>query len=268
MATTDPPTTNPPTFKFEDLNNPINPYRLETSDNPGILLERFSPQNGPRIYELKKALANLSQDTDTVSIYYGKLKSLWDELSIYDPLPVCSCDSTKVISDRYQRDCVIQFLMGLHDSFTNVRDQLMLIDPLPPVTKVFSYIQQQERHRHITLVVPSIDTIALAARKFSPKPSNFVAKKDKSYYSYCKITGHTWAKCFKSGNAEAPLCTHCEMTGHRAERCYKLHGYPPGHKLHKPLIHAAVVESSTSLGSSESNMALTKKQYNELMALL
>lgn len=65
------------------------------------LQDRFSPQNGPCIYELKKTLANLSQETDTVSTYYGKLKSLWDELSLYDPLPVCSCASTKVISDRY-----------------------------------------------------------------------------------------------------------------------------------------------------------------------
>ncbi|KAF5480663.1 hypothetical protein F2P56_001396 [Juglans regia] len=40
------------------------------------LQDRFSPQNGLRIYELKKTLANLSQEADTISIYYGKLKSI------------------------------------------------------------------------------------------------------------------------------------------------------------------------------------------------
>lgn len=38
MATISPPINNPTTIKFEDLNNTTNPYRVETSDNPGILL--------------------------------------------------------------------------------------------------------------------------------------------------------------------------------------------------------------------------------------
>lgn len=50
----------------------------------------------------------------------------------------------KTLLDLYQRGCVFQFLMGLHDTYYHVRDQIMLLDPLPPVTKVFSLIQQQE----------------------------------------------------------------------------------------------------------------------------
>ncbi|KAA8523689.1 hypothetical protein F0562_010112 [Nyssa sinensis] len=55
------------------------------------LQDRFSQQNGPRIFQLKKSLAGILQDNDSVSVYYGKLKTLWDELSIYDPIPVCNC---------------------------------------------------------------------------------------------------------------------------------------------------------------------------------
>ncbi|XP_040988993.1 uncharacterized protein LOC121236615 [Juglans microcarpa x Juglans regia] len=86
------------------------------------LQEPFSQQNGPRIFQLKMALAALSQDHDSVSIYYGKLKSLWDELAIYDPIPVCNCGTMKILLDRYQRDSVLQFLMGLHDSYSSIRD--------------------------------------------------------------------------------------------------------------------------------------------------
>ncbi|XP_041000611.1 uncharacterized protein LOC121246502 [Juglans microcarpa x Juglans regia] len=64
------------------------------------LQERFSPQNGLRIYELKKTLATLTQDDDLVNTYYSKLKTLWDELCVYDPLHVCSCGSTKFLTDR------------------------------------------------------------------------------------------------------------------------------------------------------------------------
>ncbi|XP_042946089.1 uncharacterized protein LOC122279474 [Carya illinoinensis] len=50
------------------------------------LEECFSHQNGPRIFQLKKSLSSLLQEHDSVSTYYGKLKTLWDELSLYDPL--------------------------------------------------------------------------------------------------------------------------------------------------------------------------------------
>lgn len=123
--------------------------------------------------------------------------------------------------------------MSLHDSFTNVRDQIMLIDPLPPINKVFSYIQQQERHHHITFAAPPVDTNVLVARR----PSQFFPKRDKPYCTHCKITGHTLAQCFKSENATALICTHYEMIGHFVERCYKLHGYPPRHKYHKPRLN-------------------------------
>ncbi|KAF5465288.1 hypothetical protein F2P56_015308 [Juglans regia] len=70
------------------------------------LQDCFSQQNGPRIFQLKKTLSSLLQDNDSVSIYYGKLKTLWDERSIYDPIPACNCGSMKTLLDRYQRLCI------------------------------------------------------------------------------------------------------------------------------------------------------------------
>ena len=42
-------TSDPLTFNFADLRNPNNPYRLETSDNPGVLLvtEPLTTENYP-----------------------------------------------------------------------------------------------------------------------------------------------------------------------------------------------------------------------------
>jgi hypothetical protein len=70
------------------------------------LQDHFSNQNGLRIYHLKKTLANLSQENDIVNVYYGKLKTIWDETLIYDPIPSYNCGAMKIISDRYQRDYV------------------------------------------------------------------------------------------------------------------------------------------------------------------
>ncbi|KAK6912801.1 Retrotransposon gag domain [Dillenia turbinata] len=128
------------------------------------LQDHYSQQNGPRIFQLKRALASLTQAQDSVSVSYGKLKVLWDELSMYDPIPSCSCGKLKVFLDRYQRDCVIQFLKGLNESYANTRDQIMLLDPLPAVNKVFSMIHQQEIQHKLGTNIPMAESMALTTR--------------------------------------------------------------------------------------------------------
>ncbi|KAF9687565.1 hypothetical protein SADUNF_Sadunf02G0106600 [Salix dunnii] len=157
------------------------------------LRDRFTHQNSPRIFQLKRDLANLSQNQDNISTYFGHLKTLWDELAIYDPLPDCLCGKLKILHDRYDRDCVIQFLMGLSDAYSNSRDQIMLLDPLPSLNRVFSMIQQQERQH---LMIPSIKTPDLMAMMAKPNftfSKNFSRttsqKTNRPYCSYCKLPG-------------------------------------------------------------------------------
>ncbi|XP_022894112.1 uncharacterized protein LOC111408600 [Olea europaea var. sylvestris] len=143
------------------------------------LQDRFSQQNGPRIFQLKKSLASISQDNDSISFYRGKLKTFCDELSVYDPIPVCNCGTMKTLVDRYQPDCVFQFLMGLHGNYSNVRDQIMLLDPLPPATKVFSLIQQQERQHSLVQPSPSPDSMAMAFKRAYSTPKYPTQQKER-----------------------------------------------------------------------------------------
>ncbi|XP_024164426.1 uncharacterized protein LOC112171477 [Rosa chinensis] len=47
------------------------------------LSEHFSQGNAPRIFEIQLDIASLKQEQQSVSAYYTKLKSLWDELATY-----------------------------------------------------------------------------------------------------------------------------------------------------------------------------------------
>ena len=44
---------------------------------------RFHQRNGPYIFNLKKEQMNLKQDTQSISMYFTKLKTIWKELNIY-----------------------------------------------------------------------------------------------------------------------------------------------------------------------------------------
>jgi hypothetical protein len=84
------------------------------------LNDRFSQGGGPRIFQLQKLLKNLSQENLSVSDYFTKIKSLWDELDNYDPIPSCTCGGMQVVHEKHNRDHVFQFLMGLDDSFAHI----------------------------------------------------------------------------------------------------------------------------------------------------
>ena len=43
----------------------------------------------------------------------------------------------------------MQFLMGLNESYNQIRGQILLIDPLPSINKVYSLLIQDESQRSI-----------------------------------------------------------------------------------------------------------------------
>jgi len=49
-----------------------------------------------------------------------------------------------------EEDQVHQFLMGLgNDAYSNVRSQILALDPLPPLDKIYSVVQQEENHKKV-----------------------------------------------------------------------------------------------------------------------
>jgi len=53
--------------------------------------ERFDKSNLTRIFYLWKEIGMLTQGTDSVTVYYSKMRDLWDELDVMVPNPSCDC---------------------------------------------------------------------------------------------------------------------------------------------------------------------------------
>jgi hypothetical protein len=115
------------------------------------LKERFSQKNGPRVFQLQKSISVLSQGNSSLSSYFTQLKSLWDEISNYRPIPPCSCGGMKVVAEHYHQEYIYQFLMGLNESLAAIRGQILLMEPLPTVNKVFSFVIQEEKQQEISV---------------------------------------------------------------------------------------------------------------------
>ena len=146
----------------------------------------------------------------TVTKYYTKFKRLWDQLLNFEPFLECSCGAMKILSASHDKAYVIRFLMGLNENFETLQSQILMYDPFPLMSKVYSLVLQGESHkntRHGSLT--SLQSNAMAMYTNSKGNSN-------------------WNK--GNGKKDKPFCIHCIMQGHTIEKCYKLHGYPPGYK--------------------------------------
>ncbi|KAH7576655.1 hypothetical protein JRO89_XS01G0125300 [Xanthoceras sorbifolium] len=204
------------------------------------LRERFSQSNAPRIFEIQRDIAYLRQEQLSVSAYYTKLKGLWDELSSY---------SDAVLGAQQDQQKLMQFLMGLNDSYSGIRGQILLMQPLPSVRQAYSSVSQEEKQRHLSSTHAATDSggsAAMAVRSnHSNKstPSSGTGRFDRPYSSHDFRSQEKSPDNFNGGRRidhdkkrsgygngrGRPHCTHCGELGHWVQTCYELHGYPAGH---------------------------------------
>ena len=117
------------------------------------LKDRLSQGNTPRLFELGKEISHLSQGSLSVSSYFTKFKTLWDEYANFQPFTVCTCTCTcgskSFQLDAQHKEHVFHFLMELNDSYGHIINQILMIEPFPSLSKVCSLILQEEKRRNI-----------------------------------------------------------------------------------------------------------------------
>ena len=84
------------------------------------LHDPFSQSNATRIFQIKQQLHRLSQGSLDLNTYYTRLNIFWDELKNYQPVLICNCGGMKAYMDYQQQEYVMQFLIGLNESYGGI----------------------------------------------------------------------------------------------------------------------------------------------------
>ncbi|WVY96778.1 hypothetical protein V8G54_028929 [Vigna mungo] len=250
------------------------------------LKHRFAQGDLARISALQMEATTLSQGELSVTEFFTKLRVIWDELDCFRPDPVCTCQTkcsctvSTVLSQRKNEDRAMQLLRGLNDHYTNIQSHILLLDPIPPISKIFSLVIQQERQLMNDHITASVTTTPFP----SSTPTSVTC-------NYCNKVGHQENTCFKkhgfpnqehktvktTNNNSRKVCTYCHRNGHTIDICFKKHGYPPGHKFSTKSGQVHNVISSTNADnqlksldterSSLETIQLTPQQYQILAEL-
>ena len=110
------------------------------------LRERFDKVNASRIYQLHKGIATIVQGSDNISVYFSKLRDLWVEFDSMVP-NLCDCPKSKDFVAHMESQKLMQFLMGLNESYDHARSQILMTTPTLSVNKAYSMLIERESQR-------------------------------------------------------------------------------------------------------------------------
>lgn len=103
----------------------------------------------------------------------------------------------------HSKEKLVQFLMGLNESYDHMRNHILIIDPLLSMNKVYSMVLRVEKQRKIHTNVTDDFNSAMMVKEQS-----------------LRSQGRKFTK------KENRHCDHYNTDGYTRDICFKLNGYP------------------------------------------
>ncbi|RVX15598.1 Retrovirus-related Pol polyprotein from transposon RE1 [Vitis vinifera] len=225
------------------------------------LRDQFSQKNAPAVFQIQKSIATMSQGTMTVAAYFTKIKALWDELETYrSPL---TCNQRQAHLEQREEDRLMQFLMGLDESYKVVRSNILMMSPLPNVRQAYSLIVQEEMQRQVSSEPTENFSIATAVPRKGGNPRQKMC-------DHCNRSGHAVDEC----RTLKFHCKFCDKRGHTEDRCRlkngsnnktgQFRGQRPFGRGNQPLANATKSQEMSDSTSSSTIQGFTTEQIQQL----
>jgi len=211
-------------------------------------------------------------------------------------VPTCSCGvncaTYKYDQKMKEREQLIQLLVGLNDVYKGVRGNVLMSRPLPNVSEAYYMLLQEEHQREMsseTHIIPQSaafynvnnshnlggqESLGLLGRNagfnnLGGRSNGYKDDYNSGGNGYTNNSSNNYTYNGGPHKNTTPtkqlFCDHCKMSGHIMQRCYKIHGYPPGHRLHKgKRLVASVTQAQDSSSWLEDTHHTTNNQDHVL----
>ncbi|KAL8143691.1 hypothetical protein V2J09_016723 [Rumex salicifolius] len=236
------------------------------------LKQRFGQPSLARTYQVQKELFNISQGTVSVSSYYTKFKRIWDEYFVLAELPKCgSCGILGPIPQMIANQQVLQFLVGLNESYNALRANVLMMKPTPKIGEVYQLVLQEEKQRLLLSNVSQVGTDSSAFHAYSKQgqSSNSYHNGGQNFNPKSNWKHGNSAQSNNTGNTTkgkpSYFCDHCKIPGHSISRCFKIHGYPKDFKEKRFAGNTTVDEHKSN---TEPSPSFTSSQYERILAII
>ncbi|GJT17301.1 ribonuclease H-like domain-containing protein [Tanacetum coccineum] len=148
----------------------------------------------------------LKQNGSSIADYYHKLNALWKQYDAMIELPKCVCNASNGFKKHNQLLKLMQLLMGLDDSYMQIRCSILSRKVLPDVRSVM-----------LPFLVRSLTELLLVVYTRPLRPNNL--DNNRQGGSSCMNNN-------RQGGGSDLVCENCGFNGHTIDRCFKIIGYP------------------------------------------
>ncbi|XP_073221494.1 uncharacterized protein [Cicer arietinum] len=208
------------------------------------LRDRFTKGNHFRLSDLLCDLHSIKQGDHNLSTLFTDFKILWDDHEDLRPTPS--------FKDQEYVTC---FLKGLNGNYSNIRTQILLMEKLPSISKVYYLVVQQEP----------------ASNLFPPDFAFFSVNFGNTNYRNTQKVGRGRGRAQPKSQM---FCTHCHKINHTVNSCYFKLCFPSGYrsnKNHNPNPLPPPETKSTPPSNSipkDHSPSVSKQDYHYLVNLL
>ncbi|XP_050897409.1 uncharacterized protein LOC127104260 [Lathyrus oleraceus] len=184
------------------------------------LQHHFSKTDHFILSDLLQHIHFMRQGDKSVTTYFNELKIHWEDLETLRVLPSCTCGAHATIKKQRDMEYVMCFLKGLNENYNTINSQILMIESLPDVLKVFSSILQHERQISSSSF---FDNSNILLAQYQHMTSNrFNAKHNK---------GRGKPSSYTKSPSNSKVCSLCGKTCHIVDTCYFKHGFLPGFRF-------------------------------------
>ncbi|GJW43204.1 cysteine-rich receptor-like protein kinase 8 [Tanacetum coccineum] len=205
------------------------------------LQEHYAQIDGHRIYQLSNDIVQLKQENSFVEVING---------------------------ERNQRKRSIQFLMGLDECFSNIRGQILLMQPLPTAAKAYTMVRQEEKQREGIAPKSTSSTILNNYSNRNNAPNNHnhpkynVPNTPNSRFTPQMLTQASFER--RSNFRNGVYYGNYGKEGHLQEECYKIVGYSIGHPLYRKVQPTKQFKATKAVNM----MDQLQNQINQVLLIL
>ena len=142
-------------------------------------------------------------------------------------------------------------LKGLNDTYLTVKTQILLMEPLPSINRIFSLIQQERQ-------LPGNEMVNKGNVKMNSKALFNFSDNQGNWKTFRSNTSRSQGRGKFRYQNNGKQCTHCHRLNHTIDECYFKYGFPPWYKQ-----KGEKNERVTNNAVMDKNMKVEEEQANK-----
>ncbi|KAF7812092.1 Retrovirus-related Pol polyprotein from transposon RE1 [Senna tora] len=189
-------------------------------------------EKSAEIFEVESVLHNLNQGDMTVHQYHNSLIRCWQKLDLLESYNWSYSKDAQYFKKLVEEKRLYKFLLGLNETFEDVRGRILGRSSLPSLKEAFSEVRREESRKKIN----------------NPNTSHTPLE-----HSALTTRGPV-QQLQREGVPTTKYCDHCHKKGHTKDTCWEIHGKPPNWKPRSRSFAAHHVETTNSQPFSQNQI--------------